>query len=291
MKLSVLSGKGGTGKTLITVNLASVAEDSVYIDCDVEEPNAYLFFEPKSFKEDIVAVKSPRVDINLCSACKKCLEFCNFNALAYIKDKLLVFQELCHSCGACSILCPDKAITETDRPIGRVMVCQTSPKAPVSLYTGFLDPGEASGVPIINRLFDEAKNEADKDIFIDCPPGSSCLVMDSIKEADYCILVAEPTIFGVHNLAMVYDLVRLLKKPHGVVLNKCVEGENPVEAFCQDRGIKVLARIPFDKKLGEISSNAGIAALEDKKYHEFFLSLLRIVKEELGCERATYPKR
>lgn len=255
MKIAVISGKGGTGKTLVSVNLAAVVEDSIYIDCDVEGPNGHIFFKPENIQEEEVTVKIPEVNNDLCDGCRKCVDFCQFNSLAYIKDKLFVFEEVCHSCGACVLLCPVKALTEKDKVIGKV---QRGMSGNTAVNTGILNTGEATGIPIINNLLDESKKLSEKMVFIDCPPGSACSVMESIKDADYCILVAEPTIFGVHNLSMVYELVRLFDKSFGVVLNKCLEGENLAETFCLENNIKILGKIPFDNELATLNSNGQI---------------------------------
>ena len=284
MIIAVLSGKGGTGKTLVSVNLAAATKASTYIDCDVEEPNGYLFFKPENIQEEEVYIQIPKVDGNLCSGCRRCVEFCKFNALAYIKDKLIVFEDICHSCGGCILLCPEKALTEKEKVIGRV---QKGTSEQVTVYTGILNPGEPSGIPIIKKLLDENKPEIKKTTFIDCPPGSACIVMESIKDADYCILVAEPTLFGVHNLNMVYELVKLFNKPFGVVLNKCLDGENPSEKFCLEKNIQILGRIPFDNELGTLNSNAEIAVRKSKKYRTFFSSLLETVKKEVHHEAAS----
>lgn len=281
MKLAVLSGKGGTGKTLVSVNLAAVAGDAVYIDCDVEEPNGHLFFRPKGVCSKPVSVKIPVVDEKRCIGCRACVEFCKFNALAYIKDTLLVFEELCHSCGGCLLFCPEHALTEKERIIGEVQY-GTSEK--VKVITGRLNTGEASGIPIIKKLLADNDSVEGKLTFIDCPPGSACIVMESIKNADYCILVAEPTLFGVHNLNMVYELVKLFKKPYGVVLNKCLAEVNPAEVFCEEKGIKILGRIPFDAELGTINSNALIAARESTLHEKMFVSLLQTVLAEVRHE-------
>ena len=281
MKIAVLSGKGGTGKTLVSVNLAAVANKSIYIDCDVEEPNGYLFFKPEGILEEQISVKIPTVDNKLCNGCRKCDDFCKFNALAYIKDKLIVFEEVCHSCSGCIILCPEKAITEKEKIIGKF---QKGISDQVTVYTGMLNTGEASGIPIIEKLLLENKRESDKLTIIDCPPGSACGVMESIKDADYCILVAEPTLFGVHNLNMVYELVKLFEKPFGVVLNKCLEGENPSEKFCLEKNIKILSRIPFDNELGMLNSDAEIAVRKNQKYRAMFSSLIETVKKEVQHE-------
>jgi MinD superfamily P-loop ATPase len=276
MKIAVLSGKGGTGKTLVSVNLASVAEHSVYIDCDVEEPNGHLFFKPKEVKTENVSVWIPFVDEKRCNGCRTCVDFCKFNALAYIKDHLFVFDEICHSCGGCVLLCPQDALSETPKKIGEI---KKGSSDHVTVISGILNPGEASGVSIIKSLLSNSSEDS-LYTFIDCPPGSACVVMESIKDADYCVLVAEPTIFGVHNLAMVYELVKLFQKPHGVVLNKCLHGFNPAEQFCLDHKIKILGRIPFDQQLGALNSDARIASKEMKQYKDLFTDLLLTISEE-----------
>jgi len=284
MKIAVLSGKGGTGKTLVTVNLAAAAKIATYIDCDVEEPNGHLFFKPEGVQEEEVSVKIPQVNSELCNGCRKCVDFCNFNALAYIKDKLIIFDDICHSCGGCILLCPEKALTEKAKPIGKV---QKGFSGKVTVCTGILNPGEATGVPIINKLLATDNLEKEKLIFIDCPPGSACIVMESIQDADYCVLVAEPTLFGVHNLNIVYELVKLFDIPFGVVLNKCLEEENPAEKFCVDKSIKILGCIPFDHELGTLNSNAEIAVNVNDKYSELFSSLLDTVIKEMQLEATT----
>lgn len=277
MKIAVLSGKGGTGKTLVSVNLASVAGGANYLDCDVEEPNGHLFFKPKYIKKEKVSTEIPLVDQDKCIACKKCVEFCQFNALAYTK-KLIVFEDICHSCGGCMLVCPENAISKGDKAIGEV---EKGISINVNVFSGMLKPGEPSGTPIIESLLKNVENSKNTSI-IDCPPGSACIVMDSIKDADYCVLVAEPTLFGVHNLEMVYELVTLFKKPFGVVLNKTVEGENPSRDFCIEKGIDILADIPFDRELGTLNSNSLIAAREDIEYKRLFEDLLNTITKEVA---------
>jgi MinD superfamily P-loop ATPase len=268
MRIAVLSGKGGTGKTLVSVNMAAAAKTSNYIDCDIEEPNGHLFFKPEGIKEKEIAIKIPSVNEQLCNGCRICVDFCKFNALAYINGTLKIFDEVCHSCGGCALFCPEKALSEKDKVIGKV---QKGISDNVTVNTGILNIGEASGIPIIKKLLAEASSG--KDItFIDCPPGSACIVMESIKDADYCILVAEPTLFGVHNLNMVYELVKLFDKPYGVVLNKCLEGENPAEKFCLEKGIKILGKITFDNDLGTLNSNAVKPYAIIELYHAFITS-------------------
>ncbi len=274
MKIAVLSGKGGTGKTLVSVNLASLKEKAVYADCDVEEPNGHLFFRSKKTKKEPVNVKIPIIDNAKCTGCKKCVEFCNFNALAYT-SQVILFDIICHSCGGCKLVCPTQAILEEDKTIGYINVGETNG---IKTFGGILNTGEASGVPIINKIISKVKKE--KDVFIDCPPGSACVVMESIQDADYCVLVAEPTIFGRHNLEMIYELVQVFNKKFGVVLNKCTSGYNPSKVFCKEEKIKVLTKIPFDMKLGKLNSNGEIAINESAKYRRKFKKLYKkIVKE------------
>lgn len=284
LKIAVLSGKGGTGKTLVSVNLAVSAGKAVYVDCDVEEPNGHLFLEPDDIEFEDVTVKMPEIEYSLCNGCRKCVDFCKFNALAIIGETPIIFEEVCHPCGGCAVICPEKTITEADRIVGEI---QKGISDKVKVYTGFLYTGEESGVPIIKKLLESSGTEDEGLRIIDCPPGSNCVVMESIKDADYCILVAEPTVFGAHNLSMVYELVILFNKPHGVVLNKCLEGENPSEAFCTEHSIPILGRIPFDPELGRLNSDGKIVSKETPKYRDLFSSLLQKVTEEVRRETAS----
>lgn len=286
MIIAVLSGKGGTGKTLVSVNLASAAGASTYIDCDVEEPNGHLFFKPENVQEENVSVLIPVLDDERCDGCRKCVDFCRFNALAFIRNKPIVFEEVCHSCGGCMLVCPTNALSEKEKVIGKVQKGQSEQ---VKVYTGILNIGEASGVPIIKRLLSDNSPDESKLTVIDCPPGSSCMVMESIKDADYCLLVAEPTLFGVHNLNMVYELVSLFNKPFGVILNKCLEEENPAERFCIEKNIPILGRIPYDTMLGTLNSNAKIAVREEDQYREMFSALLETVRKEVLRETVIDP--
>lgn len=286
MKIAVLSGKGGTGKTFISVNLAAVTDSSSYIDCDVEEPNGHLFFKPVEIRTKDVNVKVPLVDPKLCKGCRSCVDFCKFNALAHTGKKLIIFEDICHSCGGCILFCPQKALSEKEKTIGKI---ERGRSEDVTVITGILNVGEVSGVPIIDELLKEEIEDGETQI-IDCPPGSACSVMESIADADYCILVAEPTNFGVHNLKMVYELVKLFDKPHGVVLNKCLDGENPAEEFCKEKDIKILSKFAYDKELGKLTSDGFIASRESEKYREKFSDLLGKVVEEVGHERVIDSK-
>ena len=280
LKIAVLSGKGGTGKTLISVNLAYTAKKALYLDCDVEEPNGHLFFKPDNLTKEDVSVKIPYVNDYLCNGCRKCVDFCKFNALAYINNKVKVFSEVCHSCGGCMEICPESAISEINKSIGKI---EKGNLEDVTVVSGILNTGEASGVPIIKAMIDD-KNINEQVTIVDCPPGSACIVMESIKDADYCLLVAEPTLFGSHNLKMVYDLVRLFKKPFGVVLNKAQDGFNPSKEFCENNKIKILSEIPFDAELGKLNSDGKIVSKENRRYHDLFAKLLTDITKEAQNE-------
>lgn len=274
MKIAVLSGKGGTGKTFVSVNLACAAERAVYADCDVEEPNGHLFLKPEITEKHTVTVTVPEADGSKCTGCRKCVDFCRYNALALIRDRLMIFYEICHSCGGCILLCPEKALGGKQREIGMI---ERGKSDRVTVLTGCLHTGEVSGVPIIKELMRELPEEGTA--VIDCPPGSACIVMESIREADFCVLVAEPTLFGAHNLEMVYELVKRFGKPFGVVLNKCLPEENPSEEFCRKNKIRVLAKIPYDEALGRLNSEGRVAVRESGAYRTFFQDLLRKVTE------------
>lgn len=289
IKIAVLSGKGGTGKTLVSVNLASVAGGAAYVDCDVEEPDGYLFFKPCDVQKQDVLVQIPVFDEKRCNGCRKCVDFCRFNAIAFVGKKPRVFEEVCHSCGGCSLVCESKAITERGRIVGSV---QTGASGDVSVYTGVLNEGEASGVPVIRKLLDAIGADQMQLVIIDCPPGSACTVMESIRDADYCILVAEPTVFGAHNLEMVHELVRVFEKPYGVVLNKCLAGEeNPSRGFCEHANAHILCEISFDPALGTLTSNGEIASRLESAYTTLFSSLLDDVKKEVANETASDSQR
>lgn len=278
MKIAVLSGKGGAGKTMVSVNLAAASSIAVYLDCDVEEPNGYLFFKPQIVAQETVTVRIPVCDQEKCNGCRTCVEFCKFNALAYVKDKLFVFDTVCHACGGCVLFCEQKALSEQERPIGKI---QTGTSGNVQVVTGILDTGEESGVPIIRKIINEPIVSTSSCVVIDCPPGSGCSVMESIRDADYCVLVAEPTIFGAHNLEMVYELTQIYGKSVGVVLNKCMEGQDPSEMFCNENGLRILERIPFDREINQLNSDGRILVRENQAYLKRFRKLLADIEKEV----------
>lgn len=286
LKVAVLSGKGGTGKTLISVNLAAAAEESLYIDCDVEEPNGHLFFKPVYDYEHQIMVKIPvAAAVDRCTQCRTCVDFCKFNAIAMVNGKPVIFPEVCHSCGGCILFCPEDVFAEESRAVGKI---KSGASGNVTVLSGILNLGETSGTAIIEELLHIGKTYQDHPVFIDCPPGSACTVMESIRDADYCILVAEPTVYGAHNLNMVYELVQLFHKPHGVVLNKCLAEENPAESFCREKGIPILWKIPYDPKLGKMNGDGRICARESQKYRDMFTALLDSLMRKVAYETVTH---
>lgn len=268
MKIACLSGKGGAGKTLAAVNLAAAAKKAVYIDCDVEEPNGRLFLKPQDIKETIVSSLLPEFDPDRCTGCKKCVEFCRFHALMYIREKPMVFSEVCHSCGGCSLVCPEHAVTEKEKPIGKLEIGRAGE---IKTVTGILNPGEASGIPIIR----EALKQAEGLTIIDGPPGSACSVMESVMDADYCVLVAEPTAFGFHNFQMVYELVSLLGRKCGVLINKEDTPYEPLERFCRERDLPILGRIPYGPKIGAMAAKGELVSEKVPELQALFLDLLK----------------
>ncbi len=272
MKIAVLSGKGGAGKTMVAVNLAVTAGKATYIDCDVEEPNGRLFLKPEGVKKEPVYALLPDFDSEKCTGCRQCVKHCRFHALIYIKEKPQVFSEVCHSCGLCSMVCPEGAIREVPKTVGQVEIGMCGE---TTVVTGVLNPGEASGVPVIHG----ALRHADPcTTVIDCPPGSACSVMESIEDADYCVLVAEPTAFGFHNFKMVHTLAVLLEKPCGVVVNKMEASYGPLEQFCQENRVPILARIPYTEAAAKAISGGQIVSRTDEKMAETF----RLILEKIG---------
>ena len=274
MKLAFLSGKGGVGKTLMAVNLAAVAENATYIDCDVEEPNGRIFLKPKNIKHQQVSTLIPEFDKDSCIGCRKCVDFCKFNALIFIKEKPIIFPEICHSCGGCELVCPAGAVKENVHPIGHIEIGKHDN---IDVITGILDEGEASGIPIIEAAQREGF-KSQKDVFVDCPPGSACSVMESISSCDFCILVAEPTAFGFHNFKMVYELTVLLNKPCAVVINKQDDSFQPLEAFCKENNIAILAKIPYSKAVAETAAKGKLITECDEEIKSLFDDILNKIR-------------
>ncbi len=278
-KIAVLSGKGGAGKTFVTVNLAAASPKAVYVDCDVEEPNGHLFLKPQITKQEAVYTALPHFDKEKCIGCRKCADFCRFHALAFLRGKPLLFPEICHACGGCELLCPAQAIDEEKREIG---VLKEGESGSVSVVSGEMHLGESSGTKIIQKAVAvglQKAEEQDALLCIDCPPGSACTVMESIANADYCILVAEPTAFGFHNFKMVHELTKVLKKPCGVVINKAEEPYLPLEDYCKTENTPILLSIPYRMEIAKLCAAGQVAALENEEAKRLFTALLKTIDE------------
>lgn len=277
MKIAVLSGKGGTGKTFVSVNLATILENSIYADCDVEEPNGELFLSPNITDNEKVSILIPQFNQNKCIGCKKCVDNCKFHALAFIKNTPLLFTEVCHSCGVCSYVCKSDAINEIKKQVGIIQIGKVKN---MQFLSGKMNLKEVSGVPIIKKILEKLPD--DKDVVIDCPPGSGCAVMESIKDADYCLIVAEPTEYGKENLDMVNELVTVFKKPYSVILNKDMKKENPVETYCKENKIEIIAKIPFDREIAKKNGSGDVLVEIDKNINMTFNNILEKIKEQLS---------
>ena len=271
MRIVVASGKGGTGKTTVATSLAlSAGESSVrFVDCDVEAPNAALFLNPQLDTRREVGIQLPVMDESLCTYCGRCAEVCEFHAIAVIGKKILIFPQLCHGCGSCTLICPEKAISERLDVMG---VLESGMAATgVDFAQGVMNVGEPMAVPIIRELkkwdglslrapAKQSPNESggllpegrnDTIEIRDAPPGASCPVIETMRGADFILLVTEPTPFGLHDLKQVVGIARELGIPSGVVINRDGIGDNAVEAYCTEAGLPILMRIPMERYIAE----------------------------------------
>ena len=265
MIISVASGKGGTGKTTVATNLALSLGEAQFFDCDVEEPNANIFIKAEIKDSKKVTVTIPEIDKTKCNYCGKCSEFCAYNALAVVKSNVLVFPELCHSCGGCELICPKNAINWCERVIGKV---EHGHANGIDFYHGLLNVGEMQAIPVIKAL--KKKVDKKRTVIIDVPPGTSCPVIESIGGSDYCILVTEPTPFGLHDLKLAIEVVRHLNIPFGVIINRDGIGDKKVEVYCQNENIPIILKIPERRKIAHLYSKGIALVSESYEWHEMF---------------------
>lgn len=273
MNIAVLSGKGGTGKTTVSTNL-TLSLNASYIDCDVEEPNGFLFLKPKVNKVQKVMVEYPVIDDDKCTACGACVNVCEFNALAKVKDDIILFQKLCHGCGACQIACKYDAITYEKREIGRI---EKGIGAERNCSRGILNISEPMAVPVIRELL---KDLSEGTNLIDCPPGTSCNVVNTLKYADAAILVTEPSEFGLHDLKLAVELVKMYNIPFGIVINKDDGKDNIIKEYCKKEKIELIGVIPYERDTAVLYSKGKIL-YEDSHYKMIFDKLSKRVREVL----------
>jgi MinD superfamily P-loop ATPase len=253
MKIAIASGKGGTGKTTISTNLALFLSEGsdkvVYLDCDVEEPNGHLFLNPVLSEKISSSIPVPVIDESKCDACGECVRFCQYKALIRLGKTVMVFPELCHGCGGCTLVCPHHAIQEQPREIGLV---ESGNSRRIGFVHGRLNIGEAMSPPLIRGVLRQIRsNEVN---IIDAPPGTSCPVIASVRDADFVVLVTEPTPFGLNDLGLALDMVKELGIPHDVVVNRAEDGNRDAESFCKKRQVEILTKIPDDRRIAECYS-------------------------------------
>jgi len=288
MIISVASGKGGTGKTLVATSLALSLKDRdkvQLLDCDVEEPNAHIFLKPVITGSESVYIPVPKVDEDKCTYCGKCAQVCAYNAIAVLGEHVLTFPQLCHGCGACSYLCPENAITEEGRKGG---IVEWGHSGGIDFAHGKLNVGEAMAPPVIKKVKEQASNNGV--VIVDAPPGTSCPVVESIKGSDFCILVTEPTPFGFNDLMLAVETVRELNMPFGVALNRVGVRYKDVEKYCSGENIPILLTIPLSTEIARLYSK-GVALVEGMpQWESSFIEVLDGIREILD-ERNCSPQR
>ncbi len=293
MVISIASGKGGTGKTTVAVSLATLAGEIsgkekrrvFYADCDVEEPDGHLFLKPEIKESTKAYTLIPKVDPDKCTLCGKCAESCRFNALLVTKKNVIVFEELCHGCGTCSIVCEEDAIVETEREIGVIDEGKAGSvdSGQIDYIAGVLNVGEVMSPPLIKMVREKVDSIVDDDkiVFIDASPGTSCPVIEAVRDTDYVVLVTEPTPFGLNDLKLAVGMVEALGLPFGIVINRYQDDEKGGELhrYVEDKNIEVLAEIPLKRSIAEIISRGGILVEEDGEMKNIFMGILdRITK-------------
>ncbi|MGC8999259.1 MAG: ATP-binding protein [Candidatus Bathyarchaeia archaeon] len=277
MIISVASGKGGTGKTSVAVNMALSIANVQLLDCDVEEPNAHLLLHPKISHEEPVYTLIPNLNEELCDHCGKCANFCQYNAIFASSEKVLIFPELCHGCGGCILICPKKALTEGKHRIGTLKRGHIGDS---ELVYGELEVGEPMAVPLIREVkkcIDKSRN-----VILDAPPGTSCPVIETVKGSDFCILVTEPTPFGLHDLKIAVQVLKDMKIPSGVVVNRAGIGNGKVYKYCKEEDIPILLEIPYQRRIAELYSEGVPFSQEMPEWKEKFRTLFNEVRRRAG---------
>lgn len=273
MIVTVASGKGGTGKTTVAINMALSLENVQLLDCDVEEPNSHILLHPKITEIEPVYTKVPEISDKLCDYCGKCSQFCAYNALFVAPKTVMVFPELCHSCGGCKLVCPKDAIIEKERQIGIIKKGEAND---VEIVYGELNVGEAMAVPLIRAVKNHMKT--DRNVVMDAPPGTACSLVASVHKTDYCILVTEPTPFGLHDLKITVHVLKDLEVPMGVIINRAGLGDKKVYDYCKKENIPLLMEIPFSKKIAQLYSRGVPFVAQMPEWKDKFLQVRHMIK-------------
>jgi MinD superfamily P-loop ATPase len=282
--IAIASGKGGTGKTAVATALAqTLARTGLSVsclDCDVEAPNAHIFLRPDFLESKPVEMLIPQVDATLCSGCGECARVCQFHAIVVLGGQTLVFPELCHGCGSCTLVCPEGAINEMSRTMG-ILKGGLSLDG-INFGHGVLNVGEPMAVPVITQLKKWRDYKDAEVVILDSPPGASCPVVESIRGANFVLLVTEPTPFGLHDLHQAYELTRELDIPAGVIINRDGIGNSDVEGYCREVGLPVLLRIPLEREIGEGLAQGKTLLEIHPEYEVTFRTLYTQIAEKIA---------
>ncbi|MBU8933424.1 MAG: ATP-binding protein [candidate division Zixibacteria bacterium] len=290
MKISVASGKGGTGKTTIATNLAvaigRMGKTVAYLDCDVEEPNGHLFLKPEIKEQIDVTVPVPRVDLDKCTLCGDCSAACEYHAIAVLGKTVEVFDSLCHGCGGCLDVCPEDAIEEIPRTIGQI---NRGVGMGVEFLEGRLNVGEAISPPVTKAL--RKLGTTSSVVIIDAPPGTSCPVIEAIKDTDFVILITEPTPFGLNDLKLAVGMVREIGLSYGVVINRSDIGDSRTHEYCRQEKIDILMNIPFDRQVAETYSRGDMMLDVNSQYDKNLYDLYQIIAERVNHDGTDRSQR
>jgi len=279
IRITIASGKGGTGKTTVAANLAYVIGQNGasihFVDCDVEEPNGHIFLKPEIERTRTVGVPTPEVNRELCTGCGECGKMCKYGAIVIVQKTVLTFPTLCNGCGGCALVCPEDAISEIPRDVG---IIEEGIAGEVRFSHGILNVGEARATPIIREL---TRDPLGKTVIFDAPPGTSCPVVESVRKADFVVLVTEPTPFGLNDLGLAVGMVRELEKPFAVVINRADTGDNSVNDYCAEQGIPVPLEIPDSREIAEAYSRGELITEAVPGYGEGLMKLYEFISREL----------
>lgn len=274
MVITVTSGKGGTGKTLVATSMAQSIDNVQFLDCDVEEPNAHIFLKPEIHQQIPVFTFIPEIDLKKCDFCKKCQEICRYNAIAVLKNKVLVFEQLCHHCGACVWVCPQKAITEKKVQLG---IMEKGKSNKIEFLSGKLKVGQPTSPPLIKELKKYINKK--KNVILDSSPGVACPVVETLHNSDFVILVTEPTPFGLYDLQLAVEICEQLNLKKGVIINRAGKNEDTTENYCKKKNIPILLKIPFKREIA-VGYSKGFSLVEIlPQFKNKLKNLLDTIKE------------